>query len=121
MGCGSTDKGSAHSGNIETAHLCQHIDHITFVGLIHIDSGFDDLFLFQEALIRDTAAPSGDCFHIRVQQNADWLGATMRIDVDFGGNHDGWYGVSFVVSGDSLSDCDTDVVWSIINSMELVK
>ena len=52
---------------------------------------------------------------------SDWLGATMRIDIDFGGNHDGWYGVSFVVSGDSLSDCDTDVVWSIINSMELVK
>ena len=52
---------------------------------------------------------------------SDWLGATMRIDVDFGGNHDGWYGVSFAVSGDSLSDCDTDVVWSIINSMELVK
>lgn len=56
-----------------------------------------------------------------VMTYSDWLGATMRIDVDFGGNHDGWYGVSFAVSGDSLSDCDTDVVWSIINSMELVK
>ena len=56
-----------------------------------------------------------------VMTYSDWLGATMRIDVDFGGNHDGWYGVSFAVSGDSLSDCDTDVIWSIINSMELVK
>ena len=52
---------------------------------------------------------------------SDWLGATMRVDVDFGGEHDGFYGVSFAVSGDSLSDCDTEIVWAIINSMKLAK
>ena len=52
---------------------------------------------------------------------SDWLGATMRVDLDFGGSHDGWYGVSFAVSGDSLADCNTDLVWAIIESMELAK
>lgn len=52
---------------------------------------------------------------------SDFLGATMRVDVDFGGNHDGWYGISFAVSGDSLADCDADLVWAIIESMELLK
>lgn len=52
---------------------------------------------------------------------SDWLGATMRVDIDFGGSHDGWYGLSLVVSGDTLADCDTDLVWAIINSLELAK
>lgn len=52
---------------------------------------------------------------------SDWLGATMRVDVDFGGSHDGFYGMSFAVSGDSLSDCNTDLVWAIIQSMKVVK
>ena len=52
---------------------------------------------------------------------SDWLGATMRVDLDFGGNHDGWYGVSFAVSGDSLEDCNSELVWAIIESMELAK
>ena len=52
---------------------------------------------------------------------SDWLGATMRVDIDFGGNHDGWYGISFAVSGDSLADCDTDLIWAISESMELLK
>lgn len=52
---------------------------------------------------------------------SDFLGATMRVDIDFGGNHDGWYGLSFAVSGESLKDCDTDLVWAIIESMEVVK
>ncbi len=52
---------------------------------------------------------------------SDWLGATMRVDIDFGGEHDGWFGMSFAVSGNSLKDCDTDLVWAIINSFELVK
>lgn len=52
---------------------------------------------------------------------SDWLGATMRVDVDFGGSHDGYYGMSFCVSGDSLSDCDTDLIWAIIESFELAK
>ena len=50
---------------------------------------------------------------------SDWLGATMRVDIDFSGEHDGWYGLSFAVTGDSLSDCDTDLVWAIIESLEL--
>lgn len=52
---------------------------------------------------------------------SDWLGSTMRVDLDFGGSHDGWYGVSFAVSGNSLDDCDADLVWAIIHSMELAK
>ncbi|MDO4845332.1 MAG: hypothetical protein Q3977_01830 [Oscillospiraceae bacterium] len=52
---------------------------------------------------------------------SDWLGSTMRVDLDFGGEHDGWYGISFAVSGDSLKDCDTELVWAIIQSLELVK
>ena len=52
---------------------------------------------------------------------SDWLGSTMRVDLDFGGNHDGWYGISFAVSGDSLADCDTELVWAIIESMKLEK
>jgi hypothetical protein len=56
-----------------------------------------------------------------IMKYSDWLGSTMRVDIDFGGKHDGWYGLSFAVSGDSLADCDTDLVWAIINSMELVK
>ena len=47
----------------------------------------------------------------------DWLDSTMRVDIDFGGNHDGWYGISFSVSGDSLDDCNTDQIWAIIESM----
>lgn len=56
-----------------------------------------------------------------VMTYSDWLGATMRVDIDFGGNHDGWYGISFAVSGDTLADCDTDLVWAIIESLELLK
>ena len=51
----------------------------------------------------------------------DWLGSTMRVDIDFGGKHGNYYGMSFAVSGDSLEDCDTDLVWAIIESMELAK
>ena len=56
-----------------------------------------------------------------IMKYSDWLGSTMRVDIDFGGNHDGFYGMSFAVSGDSLQDCDTDIVWAIINSMEIAK
>lgn len=56
-----------------------------------------------------------------IMKYSDWLGSTMRVDIDFGGSHDGYYGMSFAVSGDSLADCDTDLVWAIINSMELAK
>ena len=52
---------------------------------------------------------------------SDWLGSTMRVDIDFGGAHGGFYGMSFAVSGDSLEDCNTDLVWAIIESMEVVK
>lgn len=51
----------------------------------------------------------------------DWLGSTMRVDIDFGGNHDGYYGMSFSVKADALKLCDTDLVWAIIQSMEVVK
>lgn len=51
----------------------------------------------------------------------DWLNSTMRVDVDFGASHDGVYGMSFVVSGDSLDECDTDLIWAIIESFELAK
>ncbi|MBQ7565503.1 MAG: hypothetical protein IJT18_00130 [Oscillospiraceae bacterium] len=60
-------------------------------------------------------------YNALILKYSDWLGATMRVDLDFGGEHDGWYGISFAVSGDSLPDCDTDVVWAIIDSMELLK
>lgn len=56
-----------------------------------------------------------------VMTYSDWLGSTMRVDIDFGGEHDGFYGMSFAVSGDSLFDCDSDIVWAIIESMEVVK
>ena len=52
---------------------------------------------------------------------SDWLGSTMRVDIDFGGKHGNYDGMSFAVSGDSLEDCDTDLVWAIIESMELAK
>ena len=60
-------------------------------------------------------------YKAQILKYSDWLGATMRVDLDFGGDHDGWYGISFAVSGDTLADCDTDVVWAIIESMELLK
>ena len=60
-------------------------------------------------------------YRAMIMTYSDWLGATMRVDIDFGGNHDGWYGISFAVSGDSLADCNTDLVWAIIQSMEVVK
>ena len=50
---------------------------------------------------------------------SDWLGSTMRVDIDFGGKHGNFYGMSFAVSGDSLEDCDTELVWAIIQSMEV--
>ena len=52
---------------------------------------------------------------------SDWLSSTMRVDIDFGGKHGNYYGMSFAVSGDSLADCDTPLVWAIIESMELAK
>ena len=60
-------------------------------------------------------------YKAQILKYSDWLGATMRVDIDFGGNHDGWYGISFAVSGDTLSDCDTELIWAIIESMELMK
>ena len=60
-------------------------------------------------------------YKAQILKYSDWLGATMRVDIDFGGEHDGWYGISFAVSGDSLADCDTDIVWAIIQSMQLLK
>ena len=56
-----------------------------------------------------------------VLKYTDWLDSTMRVDVDFGGNHDGYYGMSFCVSGNSLDDCDTDLIWAIIESFEPAK
>ena len=56
-----------------------------------------------------------------IMKYSDWLGSTMRVDIDFGGKHGNYYGMSFAVSGDTLEDCDTDLVWAIIQSMEVVK
>ncbi len=50
---------------------------------------------------------------------SDWLGSTMRVDVDFGAEYDEYFGISFAVSGDSLEECDTELVWAIIESFEL--
>ena len=52
---------------------------------------------------------------------SDWLGATLRVDIDFGGNHDGFYGMSFSVKADTLKECDTPLVWAVIESMQVVK
>lgn len=60
-------------------------------------------------------------YQAQILKYSDWLGSTMRVDVDFGGEHDGFFGISFAVSGDSPKDCDTDLVWAIIKSMELAK
>jgi len=60
-------------------------------------------------------------YRAQILKYSDWLGSTMRVDIDFGGKHGNYYGISFAVSGDSLADCDTDLVWAIIQSMELVK
>ena len=60
-------------------------------------------------------------YKAQIMTYSDWLGSTMRVDVDFGGKHGGYYGISFAVSGDSLEDCDTDIVWAIIKSMEVAK
>lgn len=57
----------------------------------------------------------------QIMTYSDWLGSTMRVDIDFGGKHGNYYGISFAVSGDSLEDCDTDLVWAIIESMELAQ
>ncbi len=56
-----------------------------------------------------------------IMKYSDWLGSTMRVDIDFGGKHGSYYGISFAVSGDSLADCDTDLVWAVIQSMEVAK
>lgn len=60
-------------------------------------------------------------YRAQIMTYTDWLGATMRVDIDFGGAHGSWYGISFAVSGDSLADCDSDIVWAIIESMEVLK
>lgn len=50
-------------------------------------------------------------------------GGNMVVIVDFNGffGEGSYYGMRFVVSGKTIADCDTDVVWSIIKSFELVK
>ena len=55
-----------------------------------------------------------------VCRGSDWLSSRMNIVVDFGSSHGGFYGMSITVSGDSPDDCDTDLVWAVLNSMELV-
>lgn len=60
-------------------------------------------------------------YKAQILKYTDWLGSTMRVDIDFGGKHGDFYGISFAVSGDSLDDCDTPLVWAIIESMELAK
>jgi len=35
--------------------------------------------------------------------------------------HDGWFGIRFAVSGDSLEDCDTDLVWCTGNAAHAQK
>ena len=61
----------------------------------------------------------GGCRAI-VCRGSDWFSSRMNIVVDFGGSHGGFYGLSITISGDSLDDCDTDLVWAVINSMALV-
>lgn len=56
-----------------------------------------------------------------VMKYSDWLGSSMYVDVDFGGSHNGYYGMCFNVSADSLAECDTDLVWAIIESFELAQ
>ena len=48
----------------------------------------------------------------------DRFGAKMYVDVDFGGEYDGCYGVSFNVGADTLAECDSDAAWAIIRSLE---
>lgn len=60
-------------------------------------------------------------YKAQIMTYSDWLGATMRVDVDFGGSHDGYYGMSFCVSANTLEECDTDLIRAIIESFELAK
>lgn len=60
-------------------------------------------------------------YKAQIMTYSDWLGSTMRVDVDFGGSHDGYYGMSFCVSANTLEECDTDLIWAIIESFELAK
>lgn len=56
-----------------------------------------------------------------IMKYSDWLDSSMYVDVDFGGSHGGYYGMCFNVTADSLDECDTDLVWAIIESFELAK
>lgn len=76
------------------------------------NSGMDDYSLTETTV---------NGYKAQIMTYSDWLGATMRVDVDFGGSHDGYYGMSFCVSADSLEECDTDLIWAIIESFELAK
>ena len=66
---GCSDKPSTHGSNVKSAHLCQHVDHIVFVRLIDCNGGFDDFFLFAEAVIRDATATTGHILHRCPQQD----------------------------------------------------
>lgn len=60
-------------------------------------------------------------FKTLVVTYSDWLSSNMQVVVDFGGSHDGYYGMRFSVTGDSVDDCNSDLVWAIIESMEVAK
>ena len=67
-GSGTAQESAAHGGNIKAAYLGQYINHIQFIRLVAVDGVLDHLFLFQKTLIRNSAAPAGNGFHIRIQQ-----------------------------------------------------
>ena len=68
-GHGCTNERTTHSGNIKAAYLSNHIDHIVFVRLINLDSGLDNLLLFEETGICDTTPTTRHILYGCIQQN----------------------------------------------------
>lgn len=56
-----------------------------------------------------------------VMTYTDWLSSGMQVVVDFGKSVDGYYGMRFSVTGDSVDICNSDTVWAVIKSMEIAK
>ena len=72
---GAAQKRAGHGGDVQSAHLAQHVQHVVFIGVVQRQRTAQHLLFPGKALVGQSAAPSGDGVHVRVQQHRQHGGA----------------------------------------------
>ena len=72
---GAAQKRAGHGGDVQSAHLAQHIQHVVFIRVVQRQRTAQHLLFPGKALVGQSASPTGDGVHLRVQQHRQHGGA----------------------------------------------